>query len=312
MEAAIMANESETLYFQEYNDLLKLLVQQKSVRFRHAMTSDTHRGKQASPVDQVGLTTVQQRSARFQPKINTDIPLDRRWVQPQSFSTHSLVDKFDLLRQRIKPNSAYMKAEVAAMSRKMDDEIIFRFFGAAQTGEEGGTSTSFPATQEVAVGTTDLTVAKLLAGQEILYNNDVDIVEEGGVFCGITPHQQTTLINSQEINNADFVETKIFDSKIGGLHGKTWFGITFILSTRLQADGAAKGVIAAAGASATRACPMWVESGMHLGIWDDIRGTILQRFDLDDDPWEMSTYSTHGATRIEEKKVVKIICKETP
>lgn len=306
-----MANQSPTHYVREYNDNLRLLVQQMTVNFRHAVESDTHTGKQASPVDQVGETTVQQRTSRFQPKQNTDIPLDRRWVSPQSFSTHSLVDDFDLLRQRTQPNSKYLKAQIAAMSRQMDDEMIFRFFGAALTGEEGGTSTPFPSSQEVAVSTTDLTVAKLLAGQQILYENDVDIVNEGGVFCGITPHQQTTLINSQEINNADFVETKIFDKKVGGLNGITWFGITFILSTRLQADGAAKGVIAAAGTSATRACPMWVQSGMHLGLWDDIRGTINQRFDLTDDPFEMSVYSTHGATRTEEKKVVKIICDET-
>ncbi len=306
-----MANESPTLYVRKYNDNLKLLVQQTDVRFRHAMDSDTHFGKQASPVDQVGETTVIQRSARFAPKENTDIPHDRRWVNPQSFSSTSYVDKFDLLRMRVELNSRYMQAQSAAMSRQMDDEIIFRFFADALTGEEGGTTTTFPSSQEVAVGSTDLTVAKLLAGQEILYNNDVDLVSEGGVFCGITPHQQTTLINSNEINNADLVQNKTIFDKDSGLHGKTWFGITFILSTRLQADDAAKGVIAGAGLSATRTCPMWVKSGMHLGLWDDIRGTIVQRHDLVDDPWDMSIYSTHGATRIEEKKVVKIICDET-
>lgn len=306
-----MANESPTLYVKEYNDNLQLLVRQMTSRFRHAMASDVHEGDQASPVDQIGLTTVAKRSARFAPKENTDIPHDRRWVDPESFHTTSYVDKFDELRMKVRLNSAYMDAQLAAMNSELDDEIIFRFFSNAKTGVTGGTTTTFPSSQDIAVGTTDLTVAKLLAGLELLQDNNVDIVKEGGVWCGITPHQQTTLINSQEINNADFVETKIFDSQVGGLHGKTWFGITFLVSTRLQADDAAKGVIAAAGTSATRVCPMWVKSGMHLGLWDDIRGTVLQRKDLVDDPWEMSVYSTHGATRTEEKKVVKIICKET-
>ena len=56
---------------------------------------------------------------------------------------------------------------------------------------------------------------------------------------------------------------------------------------------------------------MWAKSGMHSGIWDAPRGVIRQRFDLVDDPNEMSVCGTFGATRLEGPKVIKIICDET-
>lgn len=304
-----MANEAATYYVREYNDNLQLLTQQMIVNLRVAVEEDTHQGEQASPVDQVGVTTVSKRTSQFQAKVNTDIPADRRWVLPNSYHTHSLVDKFDLLRSRVQPNSRYMQAEIAAMSRQYDDDIIAAAGGSSQTGVQGATATALPSGQKVTTAG-NATVAKLLAGREILLDNDLAIENEE-LYHIISPDQEIVYLNSTEINNADLVTAdKTVFSKSSGLHGKSWFGITFLISTRLL--GVTTGINDAPSASEDRQTFLWAKSGMHLGLWDDIRGTINQRLDLVDDPWEMSVYATLGATRIEEKKVVQINCDEVP
>ena len=52
--------------------------------------------------------------------------------------------------------------------------------------------------------------------------------------------------------------------------------------------------------------PMWLKSGMGLGVWGDIMTDVSQRKDLTSLPWQVYVKLTIGATRLEEKKVVKI------
>jgi hypothetical protein len=54
--------------------------------------------------------------------------------------------------------------------------------------------------------------------------------------------------------------------------------------------------------------PVFAKSGMHLGIWNDIKTSISQRNDLSGEPWQAYVYMTAGATRLEEEKIVQIAC----
>ena len=302
-----MAQTTDVVYVQEFNDNLKLLAQQRLSRFRPYVSVGSAHGEQMSPVDQLGEATVEQRNSRYEPKGTNNIPHSRRWVLPTSYSSHLPEDDFDKLRKNVQLGSGYLKAQMQAMNRKMDDSAILGIFGDNQTGKSGTTTESWDTGYNIAVGTTDLTVTKLLAARQLLLEGDIDLDDpEEMIGCGITPHQENTLINSDELNNADYGNT-VFD-KARGLHGRTWFGITFFITNRLTgADFAAD----AAGASADREIPFFAKSGVHLGLWDDLRGTIVPRNDLKGEPMEMSTYATFGFTRIEQKKVIKIICKET-
>lgn len=306
-----MPNEDAELYVSEFNTNLQLLSQQSKNRFKSWTDVGSHKGKQASPVDQVAATDVQQRTARAQPKVLTDIANERRWVQPSSFSTHTVVDDFDRLRMNVNLDSRFLKSQSNAMMRKQEDLMIDAFFATSIVGEEGGSTVTFAndGGGTVAVGTTDLTVAKLLEAQQLLLQGEVDIDDpEEAIVCALTPHQQTSLLSEEKIVNADFVRSKTVFDKKGML--TNWFGIRFILTNRLLDTDGIRATVNP-GASAVREIPMWAKSGMHSGIWDDVRGVIVQRLDLDDDPNEMSVYGTFGATRLEGVKVIKIICDET-
>lgn len=288
-----------THYAVEYSRNVNLLLQQKGSKLRDTAMVGRHVGKQASPVDQIGAIAAQPVTGRFQPMGRVDAPTDRRWVYPLDYDLPQLIDTFDKLRLLTDPSSAYVQNSVFAMGRAMDDELIRAFFADAKTGEAGGTTTSFPGTQQVlqtvgAAAATGLNVAKLRAAKRILMANEVDLEAEMPVAI-ITARQHDDLLGEIQVTNLDYNSRPVMvDGKV-----TQFLGIHFIHCERLVTDGT------------YRRIPVYVKSGMHLGIWNDIKNTISIRHDLQGEPWQSYSLGTFGATRIEEKKVVEIKCAES-
>lgn len=292
-----------THYVQQYATTVALLLQQRGSKLRNTVTMGSYIGKQASPVDQIGAITAQKVTNRFAPMGRVDASLDRRWVFPEDYDLPQLIDKFDKLRLLTDPESQYVQNAVYAMGRAMDDEVIKAFDGDAKTGENGGTNTALPSSQVVGVnvgGTaSNLNVAKLRAAKKILMANEVDI-DNDPLFCIITAAQHDSLLNEIQIISRDYNETPVL------VNGKvqSFLGINFIHCERLLT-----GTDDQAGTS--RRVPVFARSGMHMGMWNDLTTDIDQRKDLQGIPWQAYVYGTFGATRLEEKKVVRVWSRES-
>lgn len=301
-----MSANLPSLYGQQYASSVALLSQQRTSRFvQGVMVQGGYRGKQASPVDQFGAVEMQPVTGRYQTKVRTDAPVDRRWVTPSPFDLQQLEDTFDRLKLLNDPKSAYNLNTVAAQFRKKDDLIISAMFGTALTGESGGTSTILPtstSTNVVSVSeggtTSNMNVQKLKKGIELLLTNNVDLEFEE-VWCGIGPKQNTALLNEIEVIHGDYSKATI-DSK-----GRvtSYMGINFAHSNRLPT-----GTDDAAGTS--RSIPLWCKSGMHLGLWEDAIYRVRQAAELKGEPWEIYCYMMIGATRTEEAKMIRIWARE--
>jgi hypothetical protein len=294
-----------TWYVQQYNQNIQQLVQQKVTRLRAAVMTGTHQGNSASPVDQVGVIEMQDVNGRFEPMPRVDAPTDRRWVSPYDADLPQLIDTFDKLRLITDPQSAYVTNAVSAANRKFDDRILPAFFAAASTGVTGGTSTSFDATNQVVgvnTGGTDskLNVAKLEAGRQIFMTNEVNLEEEA-IFVAIPAKDENALRSEIQVISLDFNEKPVFNDK--GLI-MSWRGFNFIHSERPSITTEATDDQS----GSSRQLPMWVKSGMYLGIWNDINTNISQRNDIRGEPFQVYTKMSANATRLEEKKVVKIWC----
>lgn len=295
-----------TWYVQQYNQNIQALVQQKESRLRKAVMTGSHQGQSASPVDQIGVIEMQDVTTRFEPMPRVDAPTDRRWVSPYDADLPQLIDTFDKLKIITDPQSAYVANAVRAANRKFDDRILAAFFAAAQTGVTGATSTAFDTTNQV-VGvstggtTSNLNVAKLEAGRKILMTNEVDLENEE-IWVAITATEDQSLRNEIQVISMDFNEKPVFNDK--GLI-MSWRGYNFLHSERSALTTTATDD--AAGSS--KQIPMWVKSGMYLGIWNEIATNISQRNDLRGEPYQVYTKMSANATRLEEKKVVKIWCR---
>lgn len=282
-------------FVETYATNMQLLLQQKDSRFLPYVMSGTHIGTGAAAVDQVGTIETQDVTARYPDITQQDVPVDRRWVYPQAKYTSFLIDKFEELQTLIDPKAAYTETAANAMRRKKDDVIIDAFFASAATGVRGLTPTSHSNQVTVSIGgtTSGLNVEKLLAAQELLRAAHVDPDEP--IYCAVAAKQIRNLMKEAQVVSSDFNSVKpLAEGKI-----TTFLGITFIPTQRLDTDG-----------SSYRRVPMWVKSGMHFGIWQDVKTDISQIKTKVGQPWQVYHDMMIGATRLEEAKVVEIQCAE--
>lgn len=209
-----------------------------------------------------------------------------------------LIDKEDKLKMLIDPQSDYAMNAAWALGRSIDDAIIECFSNTAYAGKAGGTAQNFLSANIVSGGATGLTLQKLLDAKEILDNADVDPNEEK--FIAITGTQLSELLNTTEIKDADYNTVKALAA--GAID--TFMGFKFILCNRVTFPYGLTSV-----AVNFRSIPVWVRSGVLLAMSKDINTQIDRRADKS---YATQVYAAMsiGATRMEEQKVVQILCTE--
>ena len=294
-------------YYTQFSSNIDFLLQQKDSRLSGWVSSGSHSGDKASPVDQVGSVSMTDVVSRFGAIPRTDSPVSRRWVYPISSDLNQLVDTFDKLKLLTDPSSSYVQNAVFAANRRKDQHIISAFFADAQTGVNAGTTETFGSTlttssgQNVSVGTggsaSNLNVAKLKEGKRRLMEANVDIDSED-LYCAITSKEHDSLLNEIQIISTDFNDRPVL------VEGRVtrFLGINF-KHTQLLGTGTDD----AAGTS--NMIPLWVKRGMYLGTWQSAVTDISQRKDLQGLPWQAYVMMTAGATRLEKERVIRIWCR---
>lgn len=290
-----MSFEIEVARIEEYKNNVQLLLQQRGAKLRDAVTMDTYRGKAGKAVEQIGKVTAQKVTTRHADTPLISTPHDARWVFPVDYDWADLVDSFDKLRIGIELTGSYAQNGAYALGRALDDEIIAAFFGTAKTGENGTISTAFDtANQQIAAGSTGLTVDKLITAKRILMANEVD-VDTDRLYCAITAKQHENLLNQIQVVSTEFnARPVLVDGRI-----TQFLGFNMVPIERLGVDG-----------SSNRRVPVWARSGMHLGMWGDIEVDIGPRRDKRN-AIQVYVKGTFGGTRLEEGKVVEVLCAES-
>jgi hypothetical protein len=287
-------------FVSEFSTRVELLLQEKGSKLRQFVSTGTHTGKQASPVNQFGAISSSTPQGRFAPLVRTDAPASRRWVAPQDQDVMQMVDKFDLLRMIEDPKPAYAQNAALAIGRWFDDLIIDAALGTALIGETGTGSEAFDTTNYSiaadfgAAAEVGLTVAKLIEAQRIFMNANVDIEMEMPT-CVISPRQHANLLNQLEVTSRDYQSRPVLESG----RVREFMGMNFVVSNRLDLVN-----------TDDRACFAFVKSGLHLGVWKDMTTTIDERKELSSQPYQLYTCATAGATRLEQGKVIRILCDE--
>lgn len=292
-----MSANALNLFVQEYNSNVQLLLQQRGSKLRDTVTIGSHTGEGASPVDQVGTVEMTPVVTRFGPMGRVDAPVSRRWVHPESFELPQLIDNFDKLRLAVALEGPYVQAAVAAAGRQIDKLILNAVLGTAKTGKTGTTSTIFTAANEVDVAfggaNSKLNVAKLREAKRLMMANFVDFDMETPTLV-ITAYDHDALLGDIQVTNKDYNDgTPVLkDGKV-----TSFMGFNFVHCELVETILAGTNEVT---------LPIYLKSGMHLGIWGDVSNAISQREDLSSRPWQLYTTLTAGATRIEENKVYAI------
>ena len=288
------------------------LSQQKGSRLRGAVRNESQRGESAF-YDRIGKVAAVKKAGRHSNTPQLDTPHSRRMVTLEDYEWADLIDKQDKVRMLNDPASEYVMAAMWAMGRSMDDEIIAASVGSAYSGQKGQTAVPHPNSQKYAANDgsvfTNLNVRSLRAVKRIMDAAEV----EGERYLVHSASQMEALLGQTEVTSHDYNTVKALVQ--GDVD--TFLGFKFLHSERLATQTAALSASATTGAVGagtsvvgSRKCFAWAKEGLLLATGMDITSRIDERND--------KSYSTQayacmsvGATRMEEEKVVEILCKES-
>lgn len=295
-----MPNQVTTAFVTEFQTVSALLLQQQDSRLAGAVTTYSLKGEAAEVLEQFGTSMAVTGLARHSDTPILDVPQDRRWCYPGDAEWGTMIDSQDKLRMLIDPQGPYTKVGVAALNRQKDDVIAGAIFGSANTGKNGSTIVAFPSGQVIAntfgaSAATGMNVAKLREARRLLKRSEVDLDMESP-YCALSADKETDLLNEIQVISREYNgDAPVLQN--GRLTG--YLGFNFIHSERFAGGSAYTGAVSG------YEVPVWVKSGVGLGIWGDLQAMV------DQDPgkrfnWIVYMKQTIGATRLEEKRVVKI------
>ena len=314
-----MSNQVPEWFVKQYSSNVMHLSQQKGSRLQGGVRKESQ-SADAAFYDRIGAVDAQQKLSRHSDTTYSNTPHSRRKVTLADYFYADLVDKEDKIRMLNSPESEYVTAAVNSLGRKKDDVIIAAGLGTAYSGVDGSTAVSLPASQKLAAhdGSTttgvNLNVRTLRAVKQKFDGNDVD--ESIPRHFAITSFQLQSLLAQTEVASSDYNSIKaLVQGEVN-----SFMGFNFIRTERLArllanqtytvTNGALTGALTGTVQAATsRRCMAWAQDGILLAVGKDIMAKI--------DVLPMKHYATQvyaslhfGATRMEEEKVVEVICSE--
>jgi len=279
------------------------LLQIKGGKLRPTVSERSHQGESAVVVDQYGSLEMNEVVSRFAPMPRSDAPLDRVWVYPTDYDLPQMVSSFDELRTITDPRGPLTEVAVKAAARQIDNLVFDAFFGSTQTGKSGTTAVAFDTTNhrvDAAVGAaadTGLNVDKIIRAKRLMKAANVDLEDEM-CYLAITPEQEEDLLRQTQVINTDYFTSMNNMPILKDGRVDQFAGCKIIVSNLVQSN------------ASYRLCPMWVPSGMHLGIWNDVSARVDDRPDVQGVPYQLYTKLTMGSTRVEPGRVIQIECTE--
>lgn len=274
-------------YVKQYNANARMLVMQMDHRLAGTYMRETLVGEEGF-VEQIGATSLKQKTSRFQLKEQSDVVSDRRKYVTDYFYWWKMFDKEDQVKMLMDPTKNWMLSAKASVNQKFDDVLIAAALGNAYTGKDGTTTVALPATQKVAAGGTGFTLDKLLSALEIFNGNDVDPDVEK--YLLVSADAMTKALNLAEIKSSDYNTVKaLVNGKID-----TFLGFKWIMTNRLPLS------------SSTRSLIAYTKDAVALAVAEDVNTDIYQDRRYVGNPWAADINFQIGAARLEEKKVVQI------
>jgi hypothetical protein len=309
-----MSQEITDNFSQQYSANVFHLAQQKGSRLKPTVRNETQVGKSAF-YDRIGSVTAQLKVGRHSSTPQLDTPHSRRRVTLADYEWADLVDDQDKIRMLHDPTSEYAIAAMWALGRAMDDVIVEALGGTAYAGEAGASTVSLANANKLAAHTgsalSDLNLKTLRAAKRMLDQAEVDPSIKRYFVC--SAKQIEALLGQTEVTSSDYNSVKaLVQGEVN-----TFMGFEFIRSERLGAQSSALSGSTSTGAVGSgsslvgaRKCYAYAMDGALLSIGQDMKGKISERADKS---YAMQVYAcmSIGATRMEEAKVVEVLCTES-
>ncbi|HXF45754.1 MAG TPA: phage capsid protein [Burkholderiaceae bacterium] len=281
---------------------VELAVQQTKSKFEQAFTyQDSLKGRVACMLELIGATEAILDGARGGDTPNIDATIEPVWCKPRQIEWGKLIEKEDAIKALTDYQSQFVQAGAAAIVRGRDKIFAQAIFGNRLIGQDAATEAAYDPTNKVvavdvgAGSATGMNLAKIERAKRYLRAFEVNFDAEE--LWGALNAQQMEELYYDIIANATTPQgkTAVLDATTKIVHAVA--GINFVHSEQLPAhDGS------------TYAAAIWCKSGMYYGDFDPLKVSA--------EPNPAKKYRIHpymenwfGATRAEDKKVIKILTK---
>lgn len=288
-----MSFQADTAFTKQYAANFERLLEQSGSRFLGHVRKEDQKSE-SQFFNQIGAVEAEEITNRHGDSPQTDTPHARRRVTLRFFDVGDYIDDEDKARGLTDPQSEYTQGFVNALNRKRDDVIIESMWKDAYTGKEGTTAVAFPAANQVAAnfGTfTGLSVKKMIEAKRLLlsFENDMDKVTPK---IAITAQQLANLLNEDKVVSNDFNSKALMEGNV-----VRYMGFDFVMSQRLEKVGS------------DRRVPVWLPDGILHTVGIEIKTRVAERSDK---RFNLYAYGKagFGATRMQENKVIRILCTE--
>ena len=271
--------------------------------------------------DRIGLRTARRKEGRHSRVVHTDTPHSRRMVTLEEWYDSDVVDEEDKIRLIMNPQSEYAQAIGKSLGRQKDETIIDFALGNAYGGKKGATAVPLPNTQKIAAhdGATTtgvgLNVRTLRAVKKKFTQNEASDPNESLCFA-CAAQQIDDLLGETEVTSSDFA---VIQALVKG-NVNAFMGFEFEQLELLPFTSAATtysltdGSVGAGAGTVTlgegRRCIAFTKNrGLLFASGMEVMGRIDQLPELHY-AWQVYGKLSIGGSRMEEKQVVEVICKE--
>lgn len=301
-----MANETQLdIRGQEYSKIiLPLARQERSMLYDRVFVKSDFTGKSFYQ-DQIGTWSMSEKTAPNSATPQNDPNLSRTRVDIKTYNDARIFDRSLDLQSFSDPMSVASISMQSAVGVQID-KIIYNALGAtALRGETGATSVTFPTSQTIAAnfggivtsGTaanTGLTPAKIRRASKMLTAKGVSTMDRTFVASATGQEQ---LLGNTEATSSDYNNVKALVS--GEID--TWCGFKFVFLP----DG-----IISTTEQSVATYYAFHKTGVCFAMLEELFMRVSERSDLS---YSKQVYYeiSCGAARLEEGKVVKVLCDET-
>jgi len=293
-----------------YGDIFEGKLQQKKNRLADYVSIANNCSGRYKTIEQIDPIDLDEKTTRFAKTELEDINTSRRFIFPKSFQKAVGFDEDDgwKLGQINVPIMESATQLNQGAQRKMEKITIDGIDGINTIGngeDEAQTTVVLPSSQIIGVdyvetgatANSNITIGKLRAALQNLQENEAfgqDTDEDSMAVCALSASNLNALLRTTELTSSDYAEVKAL------VHGEinTAFGFKFIRTEQLNKTGDIRNVL------------VWAKSKVCFGLWDNYKSKLSIRDDLSEATQYRVKFSA-GATRKEEKGVVRILCDES-
>lgn len=284
-----MSNTITNAFVIQWDTTIRQQAQQMDSRFggavtdRGNITGESFTANRLAPLDVMPENTV-----RHGDTVWSEATHSTRVALMKDFYQALPVDRNDEPKLLANPlNGSYMQSLIASHNRKKDSIIFSALLGNSQTKD--GSLVALPAGQKIVAGGTGFTKAKLLTARKIFRKNEADNHNGETLYIAYNGEMLEDILADTTLTSADFLAVKMLqDGDVSG----NWMGFKWIAYEAIGLTGG------------TYSTAAWAKSALHFGT-GYTEGKASRRADKKD-LMQVSMGASHGATRVEEEKVVQI------